>query len=182
MNDAAEERFPLAPMTSDLRVMTWVLAFLPLGLGALLSVLPKSSGPVAAIVDDVRVGVFGFLALLLLSVPIVFRPRAFEVHPGGFWIHWPLRSRFVAKGAVVGARVVTAPDFRREHGLGMRIGVGGFFGGFGLLKTSTTTFSMWISRTDRFVLVELRDARPLLISPDRPEVFVAAIERITRHA
>jgi hypothetical protein len=74
---------------------------------------------------------------------------------------------------VTSARTITAQEFRREYGYGMRIGAGGLWGGFGLLKTGKTTFSMWISRTDRFVIVELKDARPLLITPEDPERFVA---------
>jgi hypothetical protein len=38
-----------------------------------------------------------------------------------------------------------------------------------------TTFSMWISRTDRLVLVELRGARPLLVTPETPERFVLTL-------
>lgn len=34
---------------------------------------------------------------------------------------------------------------------------------------------MWISRTDRLVIVELRGARPLLATPDDPERFAAAL-------
>ncbi|MCU0242247.1 MAG: PH domain-containing protein, partial [Vicinamibacteria bacterium] len=63
----------------------------------------------------------------------------------------------------------------------MRIGAGGLWGGFGLLKTSRVTFSMWLSRTDRFVLVSLRDTRPLLITPENPERFIAALRRTARH-
>jgi hypothetical protein len=61
----------------------------------------------------------------------------------------------------------------------MRVGAGGLWGAFGLLKTRRETFSMWISRTDRWVLVTLKGDRPLLITPDRAEEFVAQITEFT---
>jgi hypothetical protein len=56
------------------------------------------------------------------------------------------------------------------------VGAGGLWGGFGLLKTERETFSMWISRTDRFVIVRLRNARPLLVTPDDPDRFVEDVK------
>jgi hypothetical protein len=57
----------------------------------------------------------------------------------------------------------------------MRIGAGGLWGGFGLLKTERETFSMWISRTDELVIVRLRGARSLLVTPEDPRRFVASL-------
>jgi hypothetical protein len=37
------------------------------------------------------------------------------------------------------------------------------------------TFSLWISRTDRLVIVDLDGAKPLLVTPDDPERFVARL-------
>ena len=73
-----------------------------------------------------------------------------------------------------------AIQFRRQYGFGMRVGAGGLWGGFGLLKTGRETFSMWISRTDAFVLVRLRGARTLLITPDRPREFLEALGELQR--
>lgn len=91
---------------------------------------------------------------------------------------WPLWARTVAADDIRDARIVSADELRREHGRGVRIGAGGLWGGFGLLKTTHETFSMWISRTDRFVLVRLDRARPLLVTPDDPERFVALLRRV----
>ena len=104
-----------------------------------------------------------------------WRPMRFELEGDQLRIVWPVRSRSISTRAVLRARVLTSAEFRREFGYGMRIGTGGLWGGFGLLKTRRETFSMWISRLDRMVLVELRGARPLLITPDRPEEFVRAV-------
>jgi Bacterial PH domain len=115
------------------------------------------------------------VAFVYVSVWLGWRPMRFELEGDQLRIVWPVRSRSISARAVLSARVLTSPEFRREFGYGMRIGAGGLWGGFGLLKTRTATFSMWISRLDRMVLVELRGARPLLITPERPEEFVQAV-------
>ena len=91
---------------------------------------------------------------------------------------WPVRRRLIASADVLEARRYGKADFRREFGYGMRIGAGGLWGGFGLLRTGRVTFSMWVSRLDEFVVVQLRDHRPLLLTPSDPMRFVAAIEAL----
>ena len=88
---------------------------------------------------------------------------------------WPVRRRVIPRGSVHDARIMTGPEFRSAYGWGMRVGAGGLWGGFGLLKTTGTTFSLWISRTDRMVIVDLDGANPLLVTPDDPERFVARL-------
>ena len=56
------------------------------------------------------------------------------------------------------------------------MGAGGLWGGFGLLVTSRESVAMYVSRTDRFVLVRLRAGRSLLLTPAEPERFVAALQ------
>jgi hypothetical protein len=160
--------FRLAPMSRRLRVLTWGLLVVPLVLLATAAASPPRAqvGPVA---------VSALVVLVYASVWLVWRPRRFEIDATTLRIVWPVRSRTIVRTAVVAARVVTGPEFRREYGLGMRIGAGGLFGGFGLLKMRTTTFSMWIARTDPLVIVELRDARPLLVTPEDPDRFVAML-------
>ena len=160
--------FPLAPMTTDLRVLTWVLFLIPVGLvGGALAAPPATRTVLAA--------VSAFVVLTYASVWFVWRPTRFEVDPNALRIVWPVRARTIPRGSIASVRMILGGDLRTEYGAGVRIGAGGLWGGFGLLKTRTTTFSMWISRTDKLVVVELRDARPLLVTPDDPERFVQAL-------
>lgn len=156
--------FRLAPMTRDVRVMTWMALLVPLVLAA-----------VSVVSGAVPLAVPGLLVPMYASVWLFWRPARFEVDDGTLRIVWPLRMRVIDRAAIGAVRVVAACDLRSQYGAGMRIGVGGLWGGFGLLKTRSTTFSMWISRTDRLVIVELCAARPLLLTPDDPERFVAAL-------
>lgn len=160
--------FPLARMTRDMSVLTGVALVLPLGLvgAALASPEPTRSILLAAVV---------LTALIYASVWLVWRPTRFEVDDGTLRIVWPLRSREIPRTSLGPARIVERAAFLREFGFGVRIGAGGLWGGFGLFKTRARTFSMWISRTDRVVLVEVAKARPLMITPDDPERFVATL-------
>jgi hypothetical protein len=161
--------FPLAPMTTDLRVLTWVALVLPIALVFATIAAPATTRPTLLAIS-------ALVALTYASVWFVWRPTRFEIDPDVLRIVWPTRSRTIPRGTIAGVRVVPGGDvLRAEYGAGVRIGAGGLWGGFGLLKTRTKTFSMWISRTDRLVVVELRDARPLLVTPDDPERFVAAL-------
>lgn len=162
--------FRLARMQAWLAVLTWALLLLP----ALFIDRATSAPPP---VNAILVGTAVFMVLVYASVWLAFRPTRFEVGPSELRIVWPVWSRTIALADVVSARIMSGADFRREYGLGMRIGAGGLWGGFGLLKTSRETFSMWISRTDRFVLVELRGARTLMVTPEDPERFVASLTR-----
>lgn len=167
--------FALAPMSTGLRVLTWICFLIPAIelAGALATPAP---------VRTLLFGVFVFIALVYASVWFAWRPLRFEVDGEGLRIVWPIRWRLVPVGALIDARLITSAEFRSEFGWGMRVGAGGLWGGFGWLKTRSVTFSMWVSRTDRFVIVRLADDKPLLLTPDHPEGFVEAIDRVRRSA
>jgi hypothetical protein len=61
----------------------------------------------------------------------------------------------------------------------MRIGAGGLWGGFGWLYTRKGLLDLYVSRTDRFVLVRRRIGRPLLLTPERDEAFVDALRALS---
>jgi hypothetical protein len=155
-------------MSTGLRVLTWCLFLLP-GLMIVVGLNAPAIARAPILLTTLVV------VLVYASVWLAWRPVRFELEGEQLHIVWPVRSRSISTRAVVGARVLTSPEFRSEFGYGVRIGAGGLWGGFGLLKTRRATFSMWISRLDRMVLVELRGARPLLITPERPEEFVKAV-------
>ena len=159
--------FPLAPMNGPMRALT-----------GMLLVVSGVLGGAGVVVPLVRVPMLVIALTTLALYPIVWlgcRPTRFEIDAAALRIVWPLYTRTISRQAVRGARIVDARAFRQEHGWAMRIGVGGLFGAFGLLKTRTATFSMWVSRSEGLVLVTLADARPLLVTPEDPERFVAAL-------
>jgi Bacterial PH domain len=104
------------------------------------------------------------------------RPSRFVVQGGGFEVVWPLKRHQIAREDISSARVVDRRQLKTEIGWGMRVGVGGLWGGFGQLWTRRRgVVQMYISRTDRFVWIESARGRPWLITPENPEAFVYAL-------
>lgn len=157
--------FRLAPMSPLILGLTIGLLALPvLLLGSAVFAKSLSSGP-------------GLLVAVLYAwVWLRFRPTRFVVRPGALEIVWPLKHRSIPRGEISEVRLIDARELRREVGLGMRVGAGGLWGGFGWLWTRRRGIvQMYISRTDRFVWIERPGARPWLITPERPEDFVRAL-------
>jgi hypothetical protein len=163
-----KKSFHLAPMTAGGRATTVLCLAIPL-------VIAASARSSPAAVGTLLFGAVGFMAVICASVWLFWRPTRFVIDDTGLRIEWPLRTRRILRAALGAAQVVSTADFRRDHGRGMRVGAGGIWGGFGLLVTRDETYSMWISRTDRFVIVRLAGARPLLITPEAPEQFVESL-------
>ena len=164
------ERFALAPMTLGLLVLTAALWVLPV-------LFALSARAVPAPMSVALYACAAFMVVLYGSVYFVWRPRAFVVDSTSLTLEWPVRKCVISRSHVTGVRVVSSKEFRSEYGFGIRIGAGGLWGGFGWLKCGATTFSMWISRTDQFVLVTLKDAKPLMITPVNPERFAARLRQ-----
>lgn len=160
--------FRLAPMSGLIRGMTFVLILVPIGFLA-APLLDWRSFPLAPL--------GGAIALSYAFIWLYMRPSAFVVTPEGLDIVWPLRRRRIPKANLVGASEVGRGDLRREFGLLLRVGAGGLWGGFGLAWSSRGEhLSLYVSRhADGFVLVRARGARSLLITPERPADFVAAL-------
>ena len=172
MSSTSLTRFPLAPMSSDIRVLTGIALALP-PLLALGSVLGR--GPTGGIL----LAATALVLLIYASVWLLWRPTVFEVGQTGLRIQWPPRSRAIPAREIAGAELLSREAFRREFGWGMRIGAGGLWGGFGWLYTSKGLLGLYISRTDRIVLVRLRTGRPLLVTPEGDERFVAALRAVS---
>jgi hypothetical protein len=166
-------RFPLAPISGDIRALTAIAFVAPLGLvlGAILG-----RGPVRGVLLVISV----LVLVLYASVWLLWRPTAFEVDRSRLRILWPRRVRTIPACEIAGAVVLSREAFRREFGWAMRIGAGGLWGGFGWLYTSKGLLGLYVSRTDRGVLVRLRTDRPLVVTPEGDERFVAVLRDVSR--
>jgi hypothetical protein len=70
--------------------------------------------------------------------------------------------------------------FRREFGWAMRDRRGRSLGRVRLALHPKGLLGLYVSRTDRLVLVRLRSSRPLLVTPEGDERFVAALRAVSR--
>jgi hypothetical protein len=160
--------FPLAPMSGLILGMTCVLFLVPIGF--LAAPLFDSGLSPQALVG-------GVIALSYAFIWLYMRPSAFVVGPEGLDIVWPLRRRRIPRAKLVGASEIGREALRQEFGLLLRVGAGGLWGGFGLAWSRRGQhLGLYVSRhADGFVLVRCRGTRSLLITPERPDAFVAAL-------
>lgn len=157
--------FPLAPMCSLIRTVTWALMALPLALLASAVFGPRVLAVPA-----------GLVVSLYAWVWLRFRPSRFVVHPEALEVVWPLKRRTLARADMSSVRVIDREELRQQVGSGTRVGAGGLWGGFGWLWTTKRGIvQMYVSRVDRYVWIERRAGRPWLITPAEPEAFVRAL-------
>jgi hypothetical protein len=157
-------------MSGGLRLLTAMLLLVPILFLVRSAFVPPPARQILLFVGALTAALCAFIWLYM-------RPTGFDVDPGFLRIVWPLRIRAIPRAEITGVEVVTGRAFRERYGSGIRIGVGGLWGGFGLLQGERETFSMWISRRDVMVLVRLaQGARPLLLTPVDPERFASALQ------
>jgi hypothetical protein len=125
-------------------------------------------------------GLTGTVALLIVAllagIALYARPQKFVLDAEGLRVVWPIRQRLIPWRDVAGVEVIDRGPFRARFGTGMRVGAGGFLGGFGWLKTERQTFDFYISRVDRFVIVQTRSGHPLLVTPESVEEFAHEVQ------
>lgn len=113
----------------------------------------------------------GFLLLILLCY--AFSPRDYTVAASELVI----RRRFarevrLPRNSIHAARKATAADLAGTLRLW---GNGGLFGYYGLFRTTTLGTTRWYVSDRNRLVVLFSDSRPVLISPDDPERFLAAL-------
>jgi Bacterial PH domain len=131
-------------------------------------------------VRDALLAVTVLVGLLYASVWLFGRPTRFEVDRAGLRILWPLRIRSIPAHEIVEAVALSRETSVASSAGGLRIGAGGLWGGFGWVYTRKGWVGPYVSRTDRFVLLWLRTSRPLLVTPEGAERFVAALGAVSR--
>lgn len=159
--------FPLAPMDrlmGGFTVFAWCLPLVFVVLGAL------SPTPVGYVLFASA----GAMVATYLAVWAFARPMRFEVHDDALAIVFPAWTRRVPRAGITAARRYEGDAFKREIGWGMRVGVGGLWGGFGWLVTPKGRFEMYISRVTDLVVLSADGRDDLLLSPDDAARFVQA--------
>ena len=167
-------RFPLAPMSGLIRGLTFLFVPLPL-------VFLAGSTLGGAQIAQILSGVGGALAVLWLAVWTFFRPSGFTVGPEGLTIEFPGRRLHVPRAELATAAIMKLAELRPRYGVAARVGVGGLWGGFGWLwSTERGWVDLYVTRTDRWVLVERKNGKDLLLNPDNAEAFVSAVIEASR--
>jgi len=160
-------RFPLAPMSTGIAVLTAALLAMPV---LFVAVALFAGGP------PFLLGVGLLVAALYAAVWLWARPTAFEMDRESLRVCFPLWTRRIPLVEVAEVRRLDAAALRRELGFAVRIGVGGLWGGFGWLWTRRRGIvELYVSRIDDCALIERRGGRPLLVTPAETERFAGLL-------
>jgi hypothetical protein len=163
--EPSAESFPLARMSPQI---LWLTVF--------LLALPVVFLSVTLFVTCILALPTAFMVGLYTWVWLRYRPSRFAVHPDRLEVIWPLKRLAITRSEISAVRIVDAAELRHEIGWGMRVGVGGLWGAFGSLWTQRRgRVRMYVSRTDRFVWIELASGQPWLVTPERPDAFLRAL-------
>ena len=155
-------------MDLPIGALTLVAASVPIAMLAGGSAVGRPLGtPVLVIV-----AIYAFIAIGL-------RPLGFDVGPAGLRIRWFGRSMFIPRSRLRGAELVDSSTFREEFGSAVRVGAGGFLGGFGYAWTRRGWVDLEISRLSGMVLIRTV-GRPLLVTPEDPQRFVNHLNAVAR--
>jgi len=166
------QSFPPAPMSASIKTLTVLIYAV-----TMIIVISALLGAVALIIP--AVAIFALYAWVWLR----FRPSGFTIRAGRLEVEWPLRHIEFPIDDIVAARLLDRTQLKSEIGWGLRIGAGGLWGGFGRLWTKHRgLIHMYITRTDHFVWIERKRGKPWLITPDRAEEFIDALDRIRARA
>jgi hypothetical protein len=165
--------FRIAPMAPFIRWLTWGLCALPVAF-VVAGVSGQSLAPM--------LGVGLFLCLLYAAVWVWWRPSRFELSEDGLALVFPGRRRLVPASQIAAVQAVTSAQLRERFGVLLRVGAGGLWGGFGWLWSRRGWLEFYVSTLSGYVLVERRGRMPLLISPEHPARFVAALRAVAASA
>ncbi len=170
------QTFAMARMSAVVAAITWVCLLLPVGLPLLILLV----GPYDRVKPLVAAALFAGVVVLYALIWGLWRPERFEVDAGGLWIRFPWRARHIPAEEIASARVVA----KKELGVALRIcGAGGLFGGFGLHWSSRVgLMDLYASRGDSLVRIDRHGRRPIVLTPDRPDEFVAALTSVAPEA
>lgn len=156
-------RYKLAPMDQYMKRMTNFCLLIPVFFFLVGPLLPYLL-------------ICAFLIVFIYSV-IWFRmrPKSFVIDDENLTIEWPVGKKSWKRSEISSVEYMPREKFKETYGFGIRVGAGGLWGGFGRYQTTDTTFRMFVSRIDGFVIVNFREGRPLMITPENPESFMKSV-------
>ena len=116
---------------------------------------------------------FAFLSFVFV-LSYLLRPVHYELHADQLVIHRLIKSVVIERADVSEAKLLTDEE---QKGILRTFGSGGFFGYFGYFWSKRLgRFAMHATRRDHLVLIQKKDGKKIVISPD-DENFIFALKR-----
>lgn len=175
MIDQTDHSFP-----TSWEGVTWALSFLFVGSTLAVSAivlllgmsLSRMSNPIGTYLLIASLVGPGLIVLLILLSPI-----RYEIGTESVRVRRPLSTVSIPLERITAVRFVEGRDvFRRAV---RTLGSGGAFGFFGRYRSPQMgDFIAYATRTDRVVVLTIQDGETVVVSPESPELFVAAVDEL----
>jgi hypothetical protein len=114
------------------------------------------------------------LIVILLSIVLLIRPNNYSVSSDKLLIHRILYNVEIDRNDIKSVQEIDESQVKNSI---RTFGVGGFFGSFGKFWNSKLGSMTWyVTRRNNFVLVETKDQKKIILTPDKPVEFVASFK------
>ena len=111
-----------------------------------------------------------FLPIVLCMVVYLFRPNNYSISNDNLLIHRILGDVKIDRNNIQSVQEIDESQVKNSL---RTFGVGGFFGNFGKFWNSKLGNMTWyVTRKNNFVLVETKDQKKIILTPDKPAEFV----------
>ncbi len=114
------------------------------------------------------------LVVSLLVIAFLIRPNNYSVSPDKLLIHRIIKDVEINRNNIQSVQEIDESQIKNSL---RTFGVGGFFGSFGTFWNDKLGKMTWyVTRKNNFVLVETKDQKKIILTPDKPEEFVASFK------
>jgi Bacterial PH domain len=114
------------------------------------------------------------LPIIITIIVYLLRPNNYSVSPDKLLIHRMLGNVEIDRDNIQSVQEIDESQVKDSL---RTFGVGGFFGNFGTFWNSKLGKMTWyVTRKNNFVLVETKDQKKIILTPDKPEEFVASFQ------
>jgi Bacterial PH domain len=111
---------------------------------------------------------------ILLMIAFLIRPNNYSVSSDKLLIHRMISNVEIDRNNIKSVQEIDESQVKNSL---RTFGVGGFFGSFGKFWNSKLGNMTWyVTRKNNFVLVETKDQKKIILTPDKPEEFVASFQ------
>jgi hypothetical protein len=121
--------------------------------------------------------IFKYIAIPLILVFVIvylLRPNNYSISSDKLLIHRMLGDVEIDRNHIQSVEEIDESQVKNSL---RTFGVGGFFGSFGKFWNGKLGSMTWyVTRKNNFVLVETKDQKKIILTPDKPEEFVASFK------
>ncbi len=112
--------------------------------------------------------------IIVFVIVYLLRPNNYSVSSDKLLIHRMLGNVEIERNNIQSVQEIDESQVKNSI---RTFGVGGFFGNFGKFWNGKLGNMTWyVTRKNNFVLVETKDQKKIILTPDKPEEFVASFK------